>query len=417
MTFSFKHGPSTPTDSSLVTDNLTDHEIAIQMKLVSKRNKNDKRLGSAARRIRRSAGDWPWVWLKDILPMTWSLPIIENLGTLMPHRDLDEIRAFLHDAVKQRRGTVLKLGDVKRACSRFGLVGRSQDGDNKGAPTNDKQYSDEHSNGLFSDEEDATSGEGKPIKRRRLNKPEFVVEEDVASNINARTSPRNSRPASDRHSWITRMPVERKIISTVPFKSPFIKKILQIIRVAADAADEKVVDNRLSISATRDTIAVCKRCLRDLDAAAPTETTSPLTTSLEDANVARKAVEDGKAAFESNLVAMNMDDEVAEVVRRNYTDKLAAAEGKIDDIEKRIEAETLASTNAVSYRAELEHKIEEAELELQILQSLGEQYGNEVMFWVSIRKMVSLSPKGMKGLLDIIMSQGVSLDEIIQHQG
>lgn len=147
------------------------------------------------------------------------------------------------------------------------------------------------------------------------------------------------------------------------------------------------------------------------------DTTNPLTTSLEDANAARKAIEDGKAAFESNLVAMNMDEEVAKVVRKDYTEKLAAAEGKIDDIEKQIEVENLAGISAVPDRAELESEIEDRQIELEELQSLGEQYGNEVKFWVSIRNMVSLEPEGMERFLYVMKIQGMSLYEVIQHQG
>ncbi|KIL88346.1 hypothetical protein FAVG1_08425 [Fusarium avenaceum] len=424
MTFSSKHAPSAPDDSPPITDDLTDHEIAVQMKLVSERNKNDKCVGSAARRIYRSTGDWPWVWLKDILPETWSFAIIENLGTLMNYDDLDEVKAFLHDAVERRSGNVLKLSDIKRARRHFALVVSSQAGNNNGAPTDDERYNDEHSNRCFSDEDDATSGEGVAIKRRRLNKPvasnnhldsEFKVEEDATFVVTARTSARNSRSPSPKQCSTTRKPTERKTTSTVTSTSRFIKKVLRIVRAAAFAADEKLVDNHAAIAATREAITLHTICLAGLDAAA--ETTNPLTTSLEDATAARKAIEDGKAAFERNLVAMNMDEEVAEVVRRNYTEKLAAAEGKIDDIDKHMEAEKLASANALSYRAGLEYKIEEGELELAKLRSLGEQYGNEVKFWVSIRNMVSLEPEGMKRFLYVMKSQGMSLYEVMQHQG
>lgn len=186
-----------------------------------------------------------------------------------------------------------------------------------------------------------------------------------------------------------------------------------MIRAAADGAEEKVADNHAAMAATRETITVYKKCLAEVDAAAPADTTNPLTTSLEDANAARNAVLYGKAAFESNLVVMNIDEEVAEVVRQNHADKLAAAESKIDDIEKQIEAEKLAGVNAVHNYAELEYEIEKRELDLKKLQHVGDECENEVIFWVSIRNMVSLGPKGMKVFLDLIMSEGASLDEVI----
>jgi hypothetical protein len=146
--------------------------------------------------------------------------------------------------------------------------------------------------------------------------------------------------------------------------------------------------------------------LAELDTAAPADTTNPLITSLEDANVARNAVLYGKAAFQSNLVPMNMDEEVAKVIRRNYADKLAAAEGKINDIEKNIEAEKVAGVKAATERAELQSKIKK-------LERKGDQYENEMLFWASIHNMVSLGPKGLKTLFDVMKSQGMSLNEVI----
>lgn len=184
MSFSSKYGAPVRTVPSPPTDALTDHEIALQMKLFSD---NETRLGCAARRIRTSTGDWPWVWLKDIVPKPWSSAIIEEIGTLMPHGDLDEVKAFFHDAVKQRSGNALTFGDVERARRHFGFDDGSQVGNNNNStPNNDGQHDDEHKEGFFSYKDDAASGKGKSTKRRRLHcDSEFEVEDDTASLISA----------------------------------------------------------------------------------------------------------------------------------------------------------------------------------------------------------------------------------------
>lgn len=73
--------------------------------------------------------------------------------------------------------------------------------------------------------------------------------------------------------------------------------------------------------------------------------------------------------------------------------------------------------NAVPHRDKVEYEIYERELERMKLQHLGNDYENEVMFWVSIHDIVSPAPEGMKGFLDILKSQCMSLYEMIQHRG
>jgi hypothetical protein len=104
---------------------------------------------------------------------------------------------------------------------------------------------------------------------------------------------------------------------------------------------------------------------------------------------------------------MNMDEEVAEVVRNNYHDKLAAAQSMIDDIEEQNKAAQVKVGNA---RAKLKSEIEQRGLEVEKMERKGDKYKVDKEFWTTIKNTVSLGRKGMKNFRDIISGKDISLD-------
>ncbi|KAM0207988.1 hypothetical protein ACHAQI_007264 [Fusarium lateritium] len=415
---------------------LTDHEITVALNLTSDPNEVDKRRSRAARRIYRFVGDWPWVWLKDILPNMWSFFIIESLGTRVEHHDVDEVKTFLHDAVMQRdpKNHQLKREDV--VCARHYYCS-SQCDDSNTAADNDEQEDEQDDDDPLSKKGDATPGMDKSpkhlprgVKRRWLTKhvyvaPKFEIEEvnDYRTLLKAaHPHARNNRSDSAKYSSSPRRTAAKDGTSTALVEpsmatstSSSIGQILQIIRKVTSASDKKVADNKSAISTAREATAKDQQPAVDHFNAFLANSIKSLAESLEEAKSAHKATEEGQAAFESNLVAMNMDEEVAKVVRKNYLAKLTASQSKIANIEKQIETKKYAQAKVGAHRAESQPKIEQRELEAEKMEHKDDKNKLDKKFWTAVETMVLLGPKGLRDLCDLIESKDISLDDMISE--
>ncbi|KAM0247209.1 hypothetical protein ACHAP5_004294 [Fusarium lateritium] len=389
---------------------LTDHEITVALDLTSEPNEIDKRRSRAARRIHRFVGDWPWIWLKDILPSIWSFFIIESLGTLVEHHDVDEVRTFLHDTVMTRdpKNHQLKREDVVRARHYYRS---SQCDDNNTSEDRDEQQDEQDDDDdHLSKKANATPGMNKSpkhlprgVKRRCLAKHVRVASKfDIEEVDDCRTLLKIAQTSTAL--------AEASLATST---SSSIGQILQIIRKATSASDKKLDDDKSAISTARGAIAKDQQPVVDHFTAFLVSSIKSLTESLEEAKSAHKATEEGQAAFESNLVAMNMDEEVAKVVRKNYLVKLTASQSKIANIEEQIETKKYAQAKVGAQRDELQPKTEQLKFEVEKMEQNKDKLDKE--FWTAVETMVLLGPKGLKDLCDLIESKDISLDDMISE--